>query len=351
MNAKERVLCALAHQTPDRPPMQLSFTQEFRQRLQSDYPGLEGLSDSHEIDIALGCDLLLTGVGWMNSYNQPGERYVDEWQVGWRSAAYQTAYGTGRYTEVDTHPLSDDAAISSFKTPDPHRSELYDAAKHLVARYGKIYWTTGVVKTTIFECAWALRGLEQLMMDFYLDPDLAHAVLDIPLSYHVEAAKHLVDIGVDMIWIGDDVGTQHGMMIAPDTWRTFLKPRMASFIDDVRAVRKDIVIAYHSDGVITPIIDELVEIGVDVLNPIQPNCMDPHTLKQRYGDQLSFWGGIDQQHILPFETPQAVYANTKHMIAILGEQGGYIAGPTHNVQLDVPLDNLRMMIRAITGSA
>ena len=349
MTAKERVMSTLAHQKPDRPPMQISYTQEFRKRLQIEYPGLKDIVDPHGIDIALGCDLLLTGVGWMNSYNQPESRYIDEWNVGWRAAEYQTAYGAGRYTEVDTHPLSDDAAISSYRPPDPHRSELYDAAKQLVAQNGTEYWITGVVKTTIFECAWALRGLEQLMMDFYLDADVAHAILDIPYAYHVEAAKHLVEIGVDMIWIGDDVGSQHGMMISPETWRTFLKPRMASFITSLRSIRKDIVIAYHSDGVITPIIDELIEIGVDVLNPIQPNCMDPLTLKKQFGSRLSFWGGIDQQQILPFATPDAVYANTKEMISVLGKDGGYIAGPTHNVQLDVPLDNLRMMILAITG--
>ena len=347
MNAKERVQVCLSHERPDRAPMQISYTPEFKRRLLDVYTNLDVEKDPYQLDIALGSDLLLNSVGWMTGYNQSGDRYVDEWNVGWKSVDYSTPFGIGRYTEVEHYPLADDAAISSYKTPDPHRDVLYEPVKRLIADHGSEYWITGVVKTTIFECAWGLRGLEQMMMDFYLEPDTAHAILDFPYSYHVEVAKHMVELGVDMIWIGDDVGSQNGMMISPEMWQTFLKPRMASFISALREIRKDIVIAYHSDGVISPIIPELIEIGVDVLNPIQPNCMDPAELKKLYGDRLSFWGGIDQQSVLPFASPQEVFANTTEMLSILGEGGGYIAGPTHNVQLDVPVENLQAMIRAI----
>ena len=348
MTAKERVLMMLAHQRPDRPPMHVSFTPEFKQRLLGEYPSLDLVSDPYALDIAIGSDLLLDTVGWMTAYNQPGEHYTDEWGVGWKAVEYSTPFGNGRYTEVEKNPLADDAAVVSFKAPDPHRPHLYEPIKRLLSNHGDTHCITGVVKTTIFECAWGLRGLEQMMMDFYLDPDIADAILDIPFNYHREVAKEMVRLGVDMIWIGDDVGSQNGMMISPDTWRTFLKPKMASFIASLREINKDIVVAYHSDGVINPIIGELMEVGVDVLNPIQPNCMDPSELKKLYGSKLCFWGGIDQQSVLPFSTAEEVYETTKQMVSILGEDGGYIAGPTHNVQLDVPMENFKAMVQAIT---
>lgn len=351
MKPKDRVRTVLAHEKPDRFPLQVSFTPEFRRRLGQTLAQGCDMKDPWALDIHIGSDLLLDTVGWMTGYNREGPRYVDEWGVGWKSVAYDTPYGTGRYTEVESHPLADDSAVSSYRAPDPQREHLYASMGSLLEQHGKDHWIVGVTKTTIFECAWGLRGLEQLLVDFILDPDLAEAVLDIPLHYHLEVAKRLVGMGVDMIWIGDDVGSQNGMMISPETWRKFLKPRMAAFISELRKVQKDIVVAYHSDGVIDPIISELIEIGIDVLNPIQPNCMDPGKLKKLYGDRLCFWGGVDQQSVLPFASPDEVYAETKKMISILGERGGYIVGPTHNVQLDVPPENFWAMVRAVAGDA
>ena len=139
----------------------------------------------------------------------------------------------------------------------------------------------------------------------WTNPDLAECILEIPYQYHLTAAKRLVEMGVDMIWIGDDVGSQRSMLISPRHWRKFLKPRMANFISSLKAINPAIKVAYHSDGDIRAIIPELIEIGLDVLNPIQPACMDPAELKRLYGDRLCFWGSIDEQETLPFGTPDA----------------------------------------------
>jgi uroporphyrinogen-III decarboxylase len=201
--------------------------------------------------------------------------------------------------------------------------------------------------TTIFETAWALRGLEALLMDMLADPDIADAILDIPFRYHLAAAKRLARMGVDMIWTGDDVGSQKAMMISPDTWRRFFKPRMATFISEVKAVKPGIKIAYHSDGNIEPIIPELIEIGLDVLNPIQPASMDPATIKRRYGDKLCFWGTIDEQNTLPFGSPEDVRREVRQRIETVGRSGGLIIGPTHHVQLDTPIENFEAMVDEI----
>ena len=243
--------------------------------------------------------------------------------------------------------LSDDAAIESYVAPDPDRDELYDDARQLLERYGGEYWITGVTVTTIFETAWALRGLDQMMMDFILDPDLVNHLLDIPMDYHLRAAKNLVELGVDMIWLGDDVGAQNNMMISPDMWRSFFKPRMATMIKELKELNPALKIAYHSDGNIFPIIPDLIEIGLDILNPIQPASMDPAEVKEKFGKELSFWGSIDEQHTLPFGSPEDVRQEVKTRLQTLGKGGGLIIGPTHHVQLDTPLENFFAMVDAI----
>jgi uroporphyrinogen-III decarboxylase len=220
----------------------------------------------------------------------------------------------------------------------------------MIREFKDDYWIVGVTVTTILETAWALRGLEQMFVDMLLDPDLANHLLDIPYHYHLTAARKLVELGVDMIWTGDDIGAQHSMLIAPKTWRKLLKPRMANFIEELRAINPNIKIAYHSDGDIRPVIGDLIEIGVDVLNPIQPASMDPAEIKRTYGDRLCFWGTIDEQHTLPFGAAADVRAEVLERLRTIGQGGGLILAPTHHVQLDTPLENFWAMVETIRNT-
>ncbi|MRS03270.1 hypothetical protein EG832_08625 [bacterium] len=357
MNSRDRVLMALNHEEPDRCPMQVSFTPEFANRLQAEMK-IEGTKvhnphgggNTYELERALGQDLILTSVGWANSYYQDALEYVDEWGIGWRSTEYSTPDGNGRYTEIHGNPLADERAVPGYQAPDPERPELYREAEWMLSNFKKDYYIVGVTVTTIFETAWALRGFERMLADFALNPDLAETILDIPYRYHLTAAKKLARMGVDMIWLGDDVGAQNVMIISPKMWRRFLKPRMANFIAELKAINPAIKVAYHSDGNIYPIIPDLIEIGLDVLNPIQPASMDPAKLKQDFGDRLCFWGSIDEQHTLPFGTPADVQSEVITRLKTLGKSGGLILGPTHHVQLDTPLDNFWAMVNTITGT-
>ena len=362
MTHRERVLTSLGHEQPDRCPMQVSFTPEFAVRLRESarmpsqtHHNPHGGGNTYELERMLGEDMLLTSVGWANSYYAtdtyaPGQdRYTDEWGITWRNSTYDTRFGKGQYTEIVRNPLAEDAAISSYKAPDPSRPELYKESEWVLKTFGTEYWIVGVTVTTIFETAWALRGYERILMDFAADPDLSDAVLDIPYRYHLAAAERLVRMGVDMIWIGDDVGTQHAMLMSPDTWRRFLKPRMASFIRAIKEINPSLKVAYHSDGFILPIIPELIEVGVDILNPVQPASMDPADLKKKFGKKLCFWGTIDEQRTLPFGTPQDVEAEVHTRLRTIGKGGGLILGPTHHVQLDTPVENVRAIVEAATG--
>jgi len=355
MTPRERVWMALNHEMPDRCPMQVSFTPEFAERLRADLNlkgrkvhNPHGGGNTYELERALDEDLLLTSVGWANSYYQPGESYTDEWGVTWRAQPYTTPFGVGHYTEMVGHPLADDKAIATYASPDANRPELYSEAERVIREFKDEYWIVGVTVTTIWETAWALRGYEQMLMDFVSNPDLAEHILNIPYQYHLTAAKRLVEMGVDMIWIGDDVGMQTGMLVSPKLWRQFLKPKMASFIETLKAINPQVKVAYHSDGNILAIIPELIEIGLDVLNPIQPACLDPAKLKQQYGDKLCFWGSIDEQHTLPFGSPADVRHEVLTRLETVGKDGGLILGPTHHVQLDTPMENFWAMVNTIT---
>ncbi len=355
MKSRDRVLSALSHERPDRCPMQISFTPEFAVRLRRemgrDHPGLRhnphGGGNTYDLERALGEDLLLTSVGWANCYYQDAAEYTDEWGVGWSSSPYETKFGAGRYTEIVGHPLAADEALETYRAPDPERPELYEAARMAIEEFRKDYWIVGVTVCTIFETAWALRGLERMLMDFVLDPDRADRILDIPNRYHLAAAKKLVEMGVDMIWTGDDVGGQTGMIISPAQWRRFFKPRMAAFFAALKGINPELKIAYHSDGNIEPIIPDLVDIGLDVLNPVQPASMDPAALKRKYGKNLCYWGTIDEQKTLPFGTPEDVAAEVRLRLDTVGGEGGLIIGPTHHVQLDTPMENFRAMVDAV----
>jgi Uroporphyrinogen decarboxylase (URO-D) len=357
MKHRDRVLMALCHEEPDRCPMQVSFTPEFAERLRNELHTQEGKNhnphgggNTYELERAIDEDMLLTSVGWANSYYQREGVYTDEWGIGWRSVSYETPFGVGRYTEICDHPLAKDEAIFSYRPPDPDRPELYIEAEKVFRDFSAEYWIVGVTVTTIFECAWALRGYERMLSDFALNPDLAEMILEIPYRYHLTAAKRLVQAGVDMIWIGDDVGSQRAMLISPRMWRKFLKPRLADFISEIKSINPSLKVAYHSDGVIYPIISDLIEIGLDVLNPIQPACMNPAELKKAYGDRLCFWGSIDEQHTLPFGTAEDVRSEILKRLKTVGKYGGLILGPTHHVQLDTPMENFWAMVKTITDT-
>jgi uroporphyrinogen decarboxylase len=358
MKHRERVLTALSHEVPDRCPMQMSFTPEFAALLEADMEiqqrgqhNPHGGGNTYELERALDQDMLLTSVGWVNGYYQKGYQdvyqYQDEWGVIWRTVEYQTRFGTGRYTEPFGHPLADNQALESYLPPNPNRPALFTEARQAIQDFQDEYWIVGVTPTTIFETAWALRGYEKLLMDMVSDPDIANLVLDIPFHYHLAVTQQLVKLGVDMVWLGDDVGGQHAMLMSPHMWRTYLKPRMAELITSLRRINPRVKIAYHTDGMVTPIIPELIEIGIDVLNPIQTNGMDPVKIKESYGDRLCFWGSIDIQHTLPFGTVEQVRDEVITRLKTLGKGGGLIIGPTHNIQLDTPLENFWMLWNTI----
>jgi uroporphyrinogen decarboxylase len=170
-------------------------------------------------------------------------------------------------------------------------------------------------------------------------------------EFPLAAGKKLIEMGVDMLWTGDDIVMQTGMMISPDQWREFLKPRYAKLFSDFKKADPEIVLAYHSDGNCEQILDEMVEIGLDVINPIQPLSMDPARIKRRYGKKLSMWGAVDIQHLMPFGTPRQIESAIKGLIKDCAPGGGFIIAPSHNIQSETSIRNILSFYDSVRKNA
>lgn len=338
MISRDRVLMSLNHEEPDRVPVYAEYTPEARRRLF----GHLGIPDERPTDIALAeamdHDLLTFQVGPVTGYHLTDDpEYVDEWGIRWRWVRNPAG---SRYTEIVEHPLAGCRDPNDFAVPDFGERGRYAGCVDLVRTYGKERCIIGSIVCTLFELSWYLRGMGQVMQDMCLNKDFFHAYLDRLLGWALEAGRRLAEIGVDIIYTGDDFGSQSAMLISPQMFREFFKPRYAQLYSALKAVHPGIKIAHHSCGCIAPIIQDFVEIGLDILNPVQPLAMDPAQIKRRFGKHLTLWGTVDEQRVLPFGSPQDVAQEVKLRLRSVAPGGGFILSPAHNVQVDTPLDNI-----------
>jgi uroporphyrinogen decarboxylase len=359
MDSRERVLRALRRDgLPDRVPLQFDLSrpllEAFSQKLgipigwqPNYYEDLKYRTSGNEIRVAMGSDCVLVGGGVPAGY-EPMQTddgcIVNEFGMKMRM-------GVAWYDVVEG-PLESCTSVQQVEDlpfPDPTDPARFEDARRTIERYRDESFVIGTVELTMFEMAWHLTGLQKFMTDMAMGEPYIDALLDRTMAFSVEIGKRLVGLGVDGIWTGDDFGAQNGMMISPDMWRRIFKPRFAEVFQEFRAVNPDVLVMYHCDGAIAPILDDLIDIGLDVFNPVQPGVPghEPHELKARFGDRLSFWGGIDQQHLLPHGTSADIEADVKAKIEALGAGGGYMVAPAHILQGDTPLENVEAMIEAV----
>lgn len=199
----------------------------------------------------------------------------------------------------------------------------------------------------IFESSWYLRGLDRMLMDFYDNEKFAEALLDKVTALKCALAEKWTRAGVDILITADDVGTQNSLLLSAEMYRKWIKPRLKKVIDSAKAVNPDVLIFYHSDGNIRDIIPDLIDVGVEILNPIQPECMDPVKIMEEFGGQLSFWGALGTQSTLPFGSSADVEEHCERLLKARINRGGLILAPTHIVEPEVPLENVEAFVRTI----
>ncbi len=340
MNPKERVFTALEHDKPDRVPVTNRFTPEIAENL-ADILGLSS-NDSFDLEVELGHDLLCTKeMGIVNVFTVEGNRkidghhYIDEFGVIKKKVNYEN----GSYIEIVKNPLEDLDQFSKFKLPDPDKQPImqkqFENFKHNVDKYGKTHALVGGVTATILEGTEALRGMERIMVDIVDNQDFLNELMDMLVDYHFRIGKKLIELGADIIYIGDDVGMQKGMLISPVLWRKLLKPRYDYLFREWKKINQNIIFAFHTDGYVEPIIPDFIEIGLHILNPVQPCTMDDRRIKKDFGKSISFWGGINVQKTIPFGTPKDVVEEVKDRMDIFGQDGGFIISSSHNIQPNI----------------
>ena len=199
---------------------------------------------------------------------------------------------------------------------------------------------------SVFESAWQMRGMQEFLMDLALDPRIPAYLMDRLTEIHLENTRRVLELvgdRLDMVYFYDDVATQNSLMISPDTWEKLVRPCHVKLIE--LAKRYNLPVMYHCDGAIYPLIPELIEMGVDLLNPIQPDAkgMEPEQLKREFGDRLAFHGGLDIIKTLPRGTADDVAAEVQARVRVLGENGGYIMASSHHIQPDTPVENVIAM--------
>ncbi len=359
MNARERVLKVFCREgLPDRVPLQFDLcrklTDEFGKKYgipvnytTSYFEDLTYRISANELRTAMGSDCVVVGGGLPGGYSHavPQEgQIINEFGMLMEQGPL--------YMQTIEAPLRDANSVQDVidhPFPDPYADGRFDDAKKYTAMYKEDYVIIGDLELTMFEMSWHHVGLEKFMIDMAMGEPYIFALIDSVMEFSVGIARQLVDIGVDAIWFGDDFGAQNGMLISPRMWRNIFKPRYAELWQEVKALNPNLIIAYHTDGAVSPILNDLADIGMQVFNPVQPNVPghDPRELKDSVGDRLAFWGAIDQQHLLTQGTADEIETDVADKIRVLGAGGGYMCSPAHIVQTDVSIDNVETFIAAV----
>ncbi len=346
MNHKQRLLMAVNHQEPDRVPIDVWYTPEMKQKMtyylvnegRLNKSGTENKGEPDPVFLDLDHDMLITTIGPCSGYYlEDSNYYTDEWGIGFRKVEYQEG---SYYTEPVDHPLKDLKDPNEISIPDFTKEERYRIAKYLIQHYGNTHAIVAEVACTLFELSWYLRGMKRVMMDFRQNKDFMHAYLNELKEWVRIAGTRLVEMGVDVIFMGDDFGMQDRMLVSPETFREFFKPIYANLFANFKKINPKVKIAFHTDGNVKPILPDFIEIGLDILNPVQPQAMNPAELKKKFGDKLTFWGAIDNQYTMPFGNVQEVIDEVKSRLKKVAPGGGLIIGPSHNVQPNTPIENM-----------
>ena len=359
MNSRERVKMVFERSgVPDRVPLQFDLcrqlTDQFGEKYNipihyttSYFEDVTYRISANELRTAMGSDCVIVGGGLPRGYSHPVPRegqIINEFGMLMRQGPL--------YMETIEAPLKDATTVQdvlNHPMPDPYAPGRFDDAIKYTEMYKDDYYIIGDLELTMFEMSWHQVGLAKFMMDMATEEAYIFTLLDRVKEFSAGIAKQLVEIGVDAIWFGDDFGAQNNMLISPRMWRKHFKPRYAELWQEVKSLNPDVIIAYHTDGAVSPILGDLAEIGMDVFNPVQPNVPghDPQELKDKFGDRMAFWGAIDQQYLMVRGTPEEIEADVAEKIRILGKGGGYMCSPAHIVQADVSMDNVEIFIAAV----
>lgn len=233
--------------------------------------------------------------------------------------------------------------LKGYQFPDPNDPLVFSQADDMLRKFPDCFRTFDL-SFSLYERAWTMRGMVDLMMDFHDNPRFVHELLNTIADYNISLIHKAAKYDIDAIHLGDDWGQQHGLLMGYRTWKEFIYPVLKRMYDAAHAEGKYVTI--HSCGDVDELFEDLIGIGLNCFNPFQPEVMDVYTLVPQYRGRLAFHGGMSTQRILPYGSAEDVRKETRRLIE-LGREGGYIFAPAHSVEGDVPLENLLAFIETI----
>lgn len=321
---------ALAHREPDRVPIDSWFTPPILQKLCNRF----GVRDEDELRVKLDLDLITLQVhvteGTFKKKTRPDGNYEDEFGILWNKPDYRDFL-------PKQHPIRNPEQLDDFTFPETRSEWRYKVFCDYVEKYGEDFPIFGGIGFTLFERAWVLRGFTALLSDILRNPEFVDRLFDKILEYDIGLAREIVRTGIDVFYVGDDYGAQQGTIISPAQWKRLVKPRLQKLLEVPRS--RGLKVALHSCGNITEIVPDLIEAGVDILNPVQSSVLDPVSIKEKFGDRLTLWGSVDTQRTMPFGAPSDVESEVRNRLVTLGPNGGLILAPVHTVMPEVSVEN------------
>ncbi len=262
------------------------------------------------------------------------EVYRDKFGVDWDCSTDKTA-------GVVIHPQLTEPTLENYSFPDPNDPCFFDPARAEEIVADKKVFSMYAISFSLYERAWTLRGMENLMMDFYDEPEFVHELFNAITEHNLIGIRKALDAGFDSVYFGDDWGQQHGLQMGPNLWVEFIRPYLMRMYKEVRDAGKQVFL--HSCGDVDELFDDLIEIGLNCFNPFQPEAMDVYALLPQYRGRLAFYGGLSTQHTLPHGSAEEVREESRRLLD-LGKDGGYIFSPSHTVDSDVPVENILAFI-------
>jgi uroporphyrinogen decarboxylase len=332
---KERVLTALAHRQPDVTPWQIDLTADARDATAA-HLGAASLG-APDLSARLGNHLAGYEDGWFEEVS-PGF-WQDQFGIVWNRTIDRDIGNVERYHLPEP-------TLAGYRFPEPDLARNGAALERLLADNPERF-CFGSVGFSMFERAWTLRGMENLLADMILNPAFVDELLDRILEYNLQVIDHMVGYDIDCVRFGDDWGQQTGLIMGPKLWRRFIKPRVATMYARAKGAGKYVM--QHSCGAIHELFPDLIDMGLDIFNTFQPEVMDVAFCKREYGAHLTYYGGISTQQVLPRVGPDGVRAEVRRMIDLVGADGGYIVAPTHAIPRDVSPENIVAFIETVQG--
>jgi len=329
LNRRERVIQAIQHRGPaDYTPYQIDFTEQAREKMVRFY-------GDPRFEESIGNHVVTAYYAGEQTQIKPGY-FQDDFGVVWNKT------GADKDIGVIDRILIPEPDVGLYRFPEVPEDMLRDRCAKTLSEAGDRF-SVASIGFSLFERAWTLTGMENLLVYMLTEPAFVDGLLDQILDFNLKALDIFLAYDFDCVYFGDDWGQQRGLIMGPALWRRFIKPRLADMYGKVKKAGR--FIAQHSCGDIREILPDVMAIGLDIYQTFQPEIYDLRETKERFGHRLTFWGGISTQRLLPFASPEEVIAKSIETIKTVGQGGGYIAGPTHAIPGDVPPENIDALIR------